>query len=133
MSNIYEKDLNQQAANHISQSPLSWLPRAASVYPEKLSVVHGARRFNWAQTFERCRKLAHALSKRGIGKGDTVSIVATNVPAFYESLFGVPATGAVINPINIRLDADAIAFILEHGESKVVFVDTEFSEVVSKP
>ena len=113
MNNIYEEDLNQQPANHVSQSPLSWLPRAASVYPDKLSVVHRARRFNWAQTFERCRKLAHALTKRGIGKGDTVSIVATNIPAFYESLFGVPATGAVINPINIRLDADAIAFILE--------------------
>ncbi len=132
MSNIYEENLSQQVANHVSQSPLSWLPRAASVYPDKLSVVHGDRRFKWAQTFERCRKLAHALSKRGIGKGDTVSIVATNVPAFYESLFGVPATGAVINPINIRLDADAIAFILEHGESKVVFVDTEFSAVVKQ-
>ena len=132
MSNIYEQNLEKKEANHVSQSPLSWIERAASVYPKSKSVVHGTRKFTWLETFERCRKLAHSLCKRGIGKGDTVSIVATNIPAFYESLFGVPATGAVINPINIRLDSDAIAFILEHAESKLVLVDTEFSAVVKR-
>ena len=132
MSSIYEQNLNRLDANHVSQSPLSWIARAADIYPNNIAVIHGKREFTWSETFERCRKLAHALSKRGISKGDTVSIVATNIPSFYESLFGVAATGAVINPINIRLDAEAIAFILAHGESKVIFVDTEFSGVVKQ-
>ena len=132
MSSIYEQNLNRLDANHVSQSPLSWIARTADIYPNNVSVIHGKRNFTWSETFERCRQLAHALSKRGISTGDTVSIVATNIPAFYESLFGVAATGAVINPINIRLDAEAIAFILEHGESKVILVDTEFSGVVKQ-
>jgi fatty-acyl-CoA synthase len=93
-------------------------------------VVHGERRYTWAETFSRCRRLASALERRGIGQGDTVAVIATNIPAFYEGLFGIPAAGAVINPINIRLDADAIAFILDHGEAKVVINDTEFAPVV---
>ena len=130
VSNPYERDLDQVGANHVPLTPLSWLSRAASVYPERVAVVHGERRFTWAETFARCRRLASALAKRGIGKGDTVAMIATNIPAFYEGLFGIPAAGAVINPINIRLDADAIAFILDHGEAKVVITDTEFAPTV---
>ena len=125
----YETDLDQVPANYVALSPLSMIARAAAVYPHRLAVVHGARRFSWSETFARCRRLASALRKRGIGHGDTVAVIATNIPAFYEGLFGIAAAGAVINPINIRLDAEAIAFILDHGEAKVVLVDTEFAQV----
>lgn len=131
-NSAYEQHLDKVPANHVALSPLSTISRAASVYPDRLAVVHGTREFTWTETFERCRKLASALEKRGIGLGDTVAIVATNIPAFYEALFGVPAADAVINPINIRLDADAIAFILDHGEAKVLMVDTEFASVVAE-
>ena len=126
----YEQDLDQVPANHVPLSPLSFIERAASVYPHRLAVVHNQAHYTWAETFARCRRLASALARRGIGKGDTVAIVATNIPAFYESLYGVPAAGAVLNPINIRLDAEAIAFILDHGEAKVVLIDTEFAPVM---
>ena len=129
-SNPYELDLDQVPANFVPLTPLSWLSRSAAVYPDRLAVVHGERRFTWKQTFARCRQLASALKRRGYGKGDTVAVIATNIPAFYEGLFGIPAAGAVINPINIRLDADAIAFILDHGEAKVVMTDTEFAPTV---
>ncbi len=129
-SNPYEQALDQVPANYQPLSPLSMIARTAAVYPERLAVVHGERRFTWAQTYTRCRKLASALQRRGIGRGDTVAVLATNIPAFYEGLFGIPAVGAVINPINIRLDADAIAFILDHGEAKVLLTDTEFAPVV---
>jgi fatty-acyl-CoA synthase len=130
--NQYERDLDKVPANHTPLSPLSYIQRAASVYPKQLSVVHGKRRFSWSETFTRCRQLASALEKRGIGLNDTVAVLATNIPAFYEALNGVPACGAVINPINIRLDADAIAFILDHGEAKVLITDTEFAPVVKE-
>ncbi|MEQ9058392.1 MAG: acyl-CoA synthetase [Gammaproteobacteria bacterium] len=129
-SNPYELDLDQVPANFVPLSPLSWLSRSAAVYPDRLAVVHGERCFTWAETFSRCRRLASALERRGYGIGDTVAVIATNIPAFYEGLFGIPAAGAVINPINIRLDADAIAFILDHGEAKVVMTDTEFAPTV---
>jgi len=129
-SNPYELDLDQVPANFVPLTPLSWLSRSAAVYPDRLAVVHGERRFTWKETFARCRQLASALKRRGYGKGDTVAVIATNIPAFYEGLFGIPAAGAVINPINIRLDADAIAFILDHGEAKVVMTDTEFAPTV---
>ena len=128
--NPYDRDLDQVPANHVALSPLSWLSRSAAVYPNRLAVVHGKRRFTWSETFRRCRQLASTLARRGIGKGDTVAVIATNIPAFYEGLFGIPACGAIINPVNIRLDADAIAFILDHGEAKVVLTDTEFAPVV---
>ena len=128
----YEQDLDKVTANHTQLSPLSYIERAASVYPQQLAVVHGERRFTWSETFTRCRQLASALQKRGIGLNDTVAVLATNIPTFYEALFGVPASGAVINPINIRLDADAIAFILDHGEAKILITDTEFAPVVKE-
>lgn len=130
--NQYERDLDKVPANHTPLSPLSYIQRAASVYPDQLAVVHGERRFTWTETFARCRQLASALQQHGIGLNDTVAVLATNIPAFYESLNGIPACGAVINPINIRLDADAIAFILDHGEAKVLITDTEFAPVVKE-
>ncbi len=130
--NCYDQHLDRVAANYVPMSPLSFIERAASVYPERTAVTHGARKFTWMETFARCRRLASALTQRGIGFGDTVAIVATNIPAFYEALFGVAATGAVVNPINIRLDAEAIAFILDHGEAKVLLTDTEFAPVVKE-
>jgi len=131
-TNQYEQDLDKVTANYTPLSPLSYVERAASVYPNGLAVVHGERRFTWSETFRRCRQLASALEKRGMGLGDTVAVLAANIPAFYESLFGIPACGAVINPINIRLDADAIAFILDHGEAKILITDTEFAPVVKE-
>ena len=129
-SNHYELDLDQVPANYTPLSPLSFMERAAAVHPDRLAVIHGERRFTWSQTFTRSRQLASSLSKRGISKGDTVAVIATNIPAFYEALYGVAATGAVINPINIRLDAAAIAFILDHGEAQILLTDTEFAPVV---
>jgi len=113
-------------------SPLGFLERAASVFPKRLSVVHGKARFTWAETYARCRRLASALKKRGIGKGDTVAIMAPNVPAMVEAHFGVPMTGAALNALNYRLDAATIAFILEHGEAKALITDTEFSAVIKE-
>ncbi len=130
MANIYEQDLAQCVANYTPLSPLSFIERAASVYPQRTAVIHHDQHWTWHQTFARCRRLSSALKRRGFGLGDTIAIVATNIPAFYESLFGVPACGAVLNPINIRLDADAIAFILDHGEAKAVLIDTEFAPVM---
>jgi len=130
--NPYELGLEQNAANYAALTPLSFIERAAFVYPEQTATVHGQVRRNWAETYTRCRQLASALQKHGIEKGDTVSVVAPNLPEVFESHFGVPMSGAVLNAINIRLDAEAIAFILQHAESKVIIVDREFSEVVSK-
>ncbi|MDI3325308.1 acyl-CoA synthetase [Pontibacterium granulatum] len=130
--NPYELGLEQNAANYAALTPLSFIERAAFVYPEHTATVHGQVRRNWAETYSRCRQLASALQKHGIEKGDTVSVVAPNLPEVFESHFGVPMSGAVLNAINIRLDAEAIAFILQHAESKVIIVDREFSEVVSK-
>ena len=132
MSNPYTTDLGQVAANYTPLSPLSFIERAAAIYPERTAVVHADRRFNWRQTFNRCRQLASSLSKRGVGKGDTVAVIGANIPAFYEALFGVAATGGVVNPINIRLDPSAIAFILDHGDAKVLLPDTEFAPTVRK-
>jgi len=128
----YEKDLDKNAANYAPLTPLSFLERAAYVYPERLSVVHGAQRYTWNETYARCRRLASALAKRGIGRGDTVAAMLPNIPAMYEMHFGVPMCGAVLNTLNTRLDADAIAFMLEHGEAKLLITDKEFSAVTEK-
>ncbi|MBK4216004.1 acyl-CoA synthetase [Paracoccus caeni] len=131
-SDIYEIGLPPNPANFVQLSPLSFLERTAAIYPDDDAVVYGDVRRNWAQTFERCRRLASALAARGIGKGDTVSVVLANIPEMFELHFAVPMTGAVLNTINTRLDADAIAFILAHAEAKVVMVDPEFSELVQQ-
>jgi fatty-acyl-CoA synthase len=127
MSSIYDRDLDKNPANHVPLSPLSFLKRAATVYPNKTAVVHGAIERNWAETYDRCRQLGSALAKRGIGKGDTVAVMCPNIPAMMEAHFGIPMTGAVMNAMNTRLDASTIAFILDHGEAKVVITDTEFA------
>ncbi|EAR62649.1 acyl-CoA synthetase [Neptuniibacter caesariensis] len=130
--NPYALGLDQNQANFAALTPLSFVERAAFVYPEHTATVHGDVRRNWAETYTRCRQLGSALQKRGIGQGDTVSVIAPNLPEVFESHFGVPMAGAVLNAVNIRLDAEAIAFILQHAESKVVIVEREFSDVVQK-
>ena len=130
-TNSYEDGLPQTAANYAPLTPLGFLARTAGVYPDHLSVIHGDTRYTWAQTYARCRQLASALARRGIGEGDTVSIIAPNVPAIYEASFGVPMLGAVLNTVNTRLDARTIAFILEHAEAKVLITDREFSATVA--
>ncbi len=129
---IYDLHLESNSANHIPLSPLSFLARAAKVYSNRDAVIHGSQRYTWAETYGRCRQLASALSARGIGRGDTVAFMGANTPELYEAHFGVPMTGAVLNALNIRLDAPTIAFILDHGEAKVLFTDREFFEIVQQ-
>ncbi len=129
---IYQQHLDKTPANFTPLSPLSYLERTAAVYPDYPSVVYGERRYSWAETYARSRRLASALTTRGVGVGDTVSIIAANIPELYEAHFGVPMAGAVLNAINTRLDAPIIAFILNHAEAKVLLVDPEFSGVVKQ-
>ena len=127
---IYEQNLDKCAANYQSLSPLSFLKRTARTYPALESVVHGPRRFTWSQTYMRAKLLASALRGRGIKKGDTVAVMLSNTPEMFECHFGVPACGAVLNALNTRLDADIIAFILNHGEAKLLITDTEFASTI---
>ncbi|WP_299666801.1 acyl-CoA synthetase [uncultured Ruegeria sp.] len=131
-TSIYQQHLDKTPANFTPLSPLSYLERTAAVYPDYASVVYGDRRNTWAETYARCRRLASALAGRGVGAGETVSIIAANIPELYEAHFGVPMAGAVLNAINTRLDAPIIAFILNHAEAKVLLVDPEFSGVVKQ-
>jgi len=124
--------LEKNPANYVPLSPLSFLRRAAEVYPERLAVVHGAQRHTWRQTYTRCRRLASALQRRGVGPDDTVAIIAPNVPAMFEAHYGIPMTGAVINALNTRLDPGSVAFMLRHGEAKVLLTDRELSGTVNK-
>ena len=128
----YETGLERSAANHQPLSPLGFLERAASVFPERTAIVHGERRIDYAEMFARCRRLASALARHGVKPGDTVAVVAANIPAMLEAHYGVPACGAVLNAINTRLDAATIAFILDHGEARVLLADREFSPVVKE-
>ena len=121
--------LTKNAANFAALTPLAFLPRAAAVYPDKLAVIHGAFRFTYRQLYDRCRRLASALRRRGVGRGDTVAIMAPNVPALLEAHYGVMA-GAVLNALNYRLDAHSIAFALEHAQAKLLIADREFAPVV---
>jgi fatty-acyl-CoA synthase len=130
MANIFEQDLDRNPANYQPLSPLSFLERAARVFPEATAIIHGSRRIAYRDFFTRSRRLASALSKRGIGKGDTVTVLLSNTPPMLEAHFGVPMTKAVLHSLNTRLDAAVIAFQLDHAESKVVIVDTEFSAVM---
>ena len=128
--NIYEIDLDQNHANFAHLTPLSFIERCSSVYPRKISLVHGDKQYTWAETYKRCCLLASALLKMGIGTGDTVAFMGANTPETFEGHFGVPMTGAVLNALNVRLDAKAIAFILEHAEAKVLFTDREYSDTI---
>jgi fatty-acyl-CoA synthase len=132
MTHPYDAGLAKSDANYTALSPLTFIERSAAVYPDKIAIIHGDLRRTWAQTFTRAQRLASALSKRGVGFGDTVAVMGANTPETYEAHFGVPVTGAVLNTINVRLDAETIAFILDHGEAKVLITDTEFSPTVEK-
>jgi fatty-acyl-CoA synthase len=128
----YNIGLDQNAANYTPLSPLSLLERSARVYPAHTAVIHGERKLTWADVYARSRRLASALQRCGISEGDTVAVILPNVPAMVEAHFGVPMTGAVLNTLNTRLDAEAIAFMLDHGEAKVLLTDREFSAVIEK-
>jgi fatty-acyl-CoA synthase len=130
MTNPYETNLDRNPANYASLTPLTFIEWSADVYPQRPAVIHGARRFTWAETYARCRRLASALAKRGIGVGDTVALMTANTPEMYEAHFGVPMSGAVLNTLNTRLDAEAIAFMLRHAEAKVLITDREFSPTI---
>jgi len=131
-ANSYDLGLGRNSANYVALSPLSFLRRTAAVYPDRLSVIHGSFRTTWRETYVRSRRLASALAGRGVGRGDTVAVIAPNIPAMFEAHFGVPMVGAVLNALNTRLDAAAIAFMLEHGGAKVLICDRELSDVVGK-
>jgi fatty-acyl-CoA synthase len=125
--NQFDIGLDKNEANYTPLTPLSFIERAASIYPHRLAVIHGGMRLNWSQAYERARRLASALTRHGIGKGDTVAVMLPNTPPMIDAHFGVPMTGAVLNSLNTRLDAESIAFMLQHGEAKLVIVDREFS------
>ena len=132
MANIYEQGLDRNAANFTPITPLLFIERTAEVYPERLAVIHGNLRQSWKVTYERCRRLASALQKRGVGIGDTVAVMLPNTPPMVEAHFGIPRAGAVLNALNTRLDPESIAFMLNHGEAKIVIVDPEFSATMKK-
>jgi len=132
MPSIYDQDLPRNPANHCAISPLSFIERTAMVYPERTAVIHGSLRRTWGETYARCRRLASALTQRGIGLGDTVAVMLPNTPPMVEAHFGIPMAGAVLNTLNTRLDAEALAFMLDHGEAKAVIVDPEFAPVMAQ-
>ena len=129
MTSIYDQGLERHAANHVALTPLSFLDRAAQVWPDKVAVIHGPGRTTYGELGRRCRRLASALASRGVGLGDTVSVLAPNIPALLEAHYGVPMTGAVLNAINARLDAATVGFILRHSEAKVFLVDRDCAAV----
>ena len=131
-NNKYEQGLGKNAANFTPLTPLSFIERTARVFPDHTAVVHGETQRSWTETYHRCIKLASALNRRGINKGDTVAVMLPNVPASLEAHFGVPMCGAVLNTLNIRLDAKTIAFILDHGEAEVLLTDKEFAPIVNE-
>ncbi|RUU75989.1 AMP-binding protein, partial [Mesorhizobium sp. M7A.F.Ca.MR.362.00.0.0] len=130
MGSPYEQDLDKNAANHQPLTPLTYLERAAKTYPDHLAIIHGHQRIDYRTFWQRSLKLASALDRRGIGKGDTVTVMLSNTPPMLEAHFGVPMTKAVLHSLNTRLDAAVIAFQLDHAETKVLIVDREFSGVV---
>ncbi|BES72230.1 acyl-CoA synthetase [Marinobacter nanhaiticus D15-8W] len=130
MPSIYEEGLGPVNANYDNLSPVDFIARTARVYPEYPAVIHGAARYTWQQTYERCCRLASALHNKGIRRGDTVAAMLPNIPAMLECHFGIPMIGAVLNALNIRLDAETISFMLKHGEAKVLIVDREFGPVI---
>jgi fatty-acyl-CoA synthase len=128
----FEVGLERRSANHAPLTPLVFLDWAADAYPDRLAVVHGRRRYTWSEARQRCRRLASALAARGIGRGDTVALLLANTPEMIEAHFGVPMTGAVMVPLNTRLDAATITFVLEHSEAKVLLVDRAYAELATR-
>lgn len=120
-------DFPRNPANHVPLSPLGFIERAARTYPDRLAMVHGPLRRTWRETWIRCRRLASSLQQAGVSRGDTVAVMAANGPELYEAHFGVPMCGAVLSALNTRLDAPTLAFILDHGEAKILFTDREYS------
>src|SRR5690349_23945359 len=131
-ANPYTQNLDKCAANYQPLTPLTFLQRAAEVYPAHTAVIHGTLRLTYADFYARCRRLASALTRRGIGVGDTVSVMLANTPPMLEAHYGVPMTGAVLHSINTRLDAAIVAFQLDHAESKVLIYDREFSATIKE-
>ncbi len=127
----FEQGLDKGAANYTPLSPLSFLRRNAHVYPQKTAIIHGERRETYLEFYTRSRQLASALGGRGIGVGDTVAVMAPNLPEMLECHFGIPVLGAVLNTINTRLDAATVAFILEHGGAKVFIADRQYAPIVT--
>ena len=130
--NQFSTDLNKNKANYVPLTPLSFITRAKDIYPNYESVVYGDRRYTWLETYNRCSKFASALTKKGIGLGSTVSIIAANTPELLEAHYSIPMTGGVVNTINTRLDAQTIAYILEHSDAKLLITDTQFSPTIKK-
>src|SRR5580658_5150272 len=129
---IYDAGLDRNPANFQPLTPLSFLERAAAVHPDRTAIVHGARAWTYAQFYARARRLATALARRGIGRGDTVSVMLANTPAMLDAHYGVAMTGAVLNALNTRLDAAILAFTLDHAETKVLITDREYSKVIKE-
>lgn len=127
MTSIFDQDMPRTTANHAALSPLSFIARSAEVYPHRLAVVHGELRRTWGELYLRCRQLASALAQHGVRKGDTVAVMLPNTPIMVEAHFGIPMAGAVLNALNTRLDPATVAFMLDHGEARVVIVDPEFA------
>src|SRR3979490_249259 len=127
----YSVGLDKTPANYVPLTPLSFLARSAAVYPDQVSTVYEGRSFTWSQTYARCRRFASYLAGRGIGNGDTVAAMLPNIPAMNEVHFAVPMAAAVLNALNIRLDAASIAFQLDHGGTKIILVDPEFAGVIT--
>ena len=130
-SKPYETGLDRTAANCQPLTPLSFLERAAKVFPRHTAIIHGGQRTDYAAFYARSRRLASALARKGIRKGDTVAVMLANTPPMLEAHYGVPMVGAVLNALNTRLDAAAIAFMLEHGGAKILITDREFSSTVA--
>jgi len=130
--NQFSTDLNKNKANYVPLTPLSFITRAKDIYPNYESVVYGDRSYTWLETYNRCSKFASALTKKGIGLGSTVSIIAANTPELLEAHYSIPMTGGVVNTINTRLDAQTIAYILEHSDAKLLITDTQFSPTIKK-
>jgi len=128
----FDKNLDKNSANFVPLSPLSFISRVKDIYPNYESLVYGKRSYNWLQTYNRCTKFASALTKKGITKGATVSIIAANTPELFEAHYSIPMTGGVINTINTRLDAETIAYILDHSDAKLLISDTQFSPTIKK-
>jgi len=130
--NHYDTNLDKNQANYIPLSPLSFLERTKNIYPNYEAIVYESRSYTWSEVYKRCVKFASALDKIGIKKGDTVSVMAFNTPEIFEAHYSIPMVGAVINAINTRLDSNTISYILDHSDAKVLIVDRQFHEVISK-
>ena len=128
----YDKNLDKNNANFVPLTPLSFLQRAKDIYPNYEAIIYEDRKYTWSEVYKRCIRFASALEKIGINKGDTVSFLAFNTPEIFEAHYSVPMTGAILNTINIRLDAKTIGYILEHSDAKVLVVDRQLHTEVKK-